>query len=37
MTPAAVRQLQGLRAQLFGPTTAEEVITAVEDAVTPAA
>ena len=37
MTPAAVRQLQELRAQLFGPTTAEEVITTVDEAVIPAA
>lgn len=37
MTPAAVRQLQELRAQLFGPTTAEEVITTGAEAVMPAA
>jgi len=37
MTPAAVRQLQGLRAQLFGPPTTEEVISTVDEAVSPAA
>ncbi len=37
MTPAAVRQLQELRAQLFDPTTAEEVIITVDEAVIPAA
>jgi hypothetical protein len=38
MTPAAVRQLQDLRRQLFDPTTAgEEVPTVPADAVTAAA
>ncbi len=37
MTPAAVRQLQELRAQLFDPPTTEEVITTVDEAVIPAA
>jgi len=37
MTPAAVRQLQELRAQLFGPPTTGEVITTVDEAVIPAA
>jgi len=37
MTPAAVRQLQDLRRQLFTPTVIEEVITKAEEAVTPAA
>ena len=37
MTPAAVRQLQDLRRQLFNPTTAEDVATESTEAVTAAA
>ncbi len=37
MTPAAVRQLQELRAQLLGPPTSEEVRTQLPETVTPAA
>jgi transposase-like protein len=37
MTPAAVRQLQDLRRQLFSPTTVEEVPTESTEAVTTAA
>ena len=37
MTPAAVRQLQALRRQLFEPPTIEEVTTDIDHTVTPAA
>jgi hypothetical protein len=37
MTPGAVRQLQDLRRQLFGPTTVEEVPTESTETVTAAA